>query len=325
MRTILRFRDYGIYAVLAVVVLYFTLTTRDHVFILGNNPVDILVQSSILCIAAVGMTLVIITGGIDLSMGSIMALVGLLSAIAGAQAEWPWYVILPMAAGIGVAAGSINAFCITILDIPPLITTLGSMAAWRGAVNWITQAKAVYNTSSSSNWDALTWMGKGTLLGIPAPIVVAGVMMTLGWIGLNKTIWGTYLYGIGCNEEACRLSGVNVRRMKFMAYGLSGTIFAIAGLVNMGRQGYALPLAATGFELDVITAVVLGGVSIMGGEGKLSGVIAGVLILGALDNGLTMLNVQFYEISVIKGSVLLLAVGFDRFCRRVMARQESAR
>jgi ribose transport system permease protein len=316
LKFLFRLRDYGIYVVLICLVAYFALRTRNNAFVSADNLLDVLRQSSILCIAAVGMTLVIVTGGIDLSVGSLMALVGLLSAIAGARENVPWFLVVPGALAVGLAGGMANALCVTRLDIPPLITTLGTMAIGRGIVQWITGAKAVYNETPSANWDALMWMGNGSLGGIPAPVLVAVAVVILGSVGLNKTVWGTYLYGLGCNEEVCRLSGVRVQRMKWLAYGAAGVIFAVAGLVNMGRQGYALPVAASGFELDVITAVVLGGVSIMGGEGKLSGVIVGVLILGVLDNGLTMLNYQFYQTAVIKGFVLLIAVGFDRFFRR---------
>lgn len=323
-----RFRELGIFAVLILLMVYFGSATDNHVFLKKDNLVDILRQSSILGIAAVGMTMVILTAGIDLSVGSVMALVGLLSAIFAIRLHIPWFAVVPMAMIIGLACGGFHATCITRLTIPPLITTLGTMAAIRGAVQWITGAQAVYLPAdpgggghaaweaTKANWEVLTWMGSGSVGPVPAPVIVVTIVTLFGWVFLNRTIWGRYLYGIGSNEKACRLSGVNVPLMKYVTYGLAALIFAIAGLVNMGRQGYALPAAATGFELDVITAVVLGGVSIMGGEGKLWGVVVAVLILGVLDNGLTMLNAQFYQISVIKGCVLLIAVGLDRFIRR---------
>jgi ribose transport system permease protein len=320
-----RLRDFGIYLVLILLVAWFGAVTRHHAFVSWGNLVDVLRQSSILCVAAIGMTLVVLTGGIDLAVGSLMALIGVLGALAvrapapGEAAGFgnlPFLVVLAALLIFGFAWGGATAAFITRLGIPPLVTTLGTMAVGRGLVQWITGAESVRNGAPDADWEALTWFGKGFVGPVPAPVVVAATVAALGAFLLHRTTFGTYLYGIGCNEEACRLSGVNVRRVKTLAYGLGGLIFALAGIMNFGRQGYALPAAATGFELDVITAVVLGGVSITGGEGHVGGVIAGVLILGVLENGLTMVNLQFYEILVVKGAVLLLAVALDRLLRR---------
>jgi ribose transport system permease protein len=321
-----RLRDFGIYGVLLLLVAFFGTFTRDHAFIQRDNLLDVLKQSSILAVAAVGMTLVVLTGGIDLAVGSVMALVGVLAAMAarhaeaGAFGDLPLVVVLPGALAFGFAWGCATAAFITRLGIPPLVTTLGTMAVGRGVVQWITGAEAVRNGVPDKDWDALVWLGQGFVgpsrWNLAAPAAVAIVVALLGAFLLHRTTLGTYLYGIGCNEEACRLSGVAVRRVKTLAYGFAGAVFALAGVMNFGRMGYALPAAANGFELDVVTAVVLGGVSITGGEGHVAGVVAGVLILGVLENGLIMLNLQFYEIAVIKGAVLLAAVALDRRLRR---------
>lgn len=327
-RRLERVRDFAIYGVLALLVLFFGQVTRNHAFIKQDNLIDVLRQSSILCIAAIGMTMVVLTGGIDLAVGSVMALVAVLGAMAARHVappqfgDLPFLVVLPALLLFGFLWGSATAAFITRLSIPPLVTTLGTMAVGRGIVQWITGAESVRNPAPDADWEALTWFGKGFVgptihdSRLPAPVLVAALVAGLGAFLLHRTTFGTYLYGIGCNEEACRLSGVNVRRIKTLAYGFAGAVFALAGIVNLGRQGYALPAAATGFELDVVTAVVLGGVSITGGEGHIAGVIAGVLILGVLENGLTMLNLQFYEILVVKGAVLLVAVALDRLLRR---------
>ena len=320
-----RARDFAIYGVLALLVLFFGQVTRNHAFVSKGNLIDVLRQSSILCVAAIGMTLVVLTGGIDLAVGSVMALIGVLGAMAARHAapgqfgDLPFVVVLPALLLCGFLWGGATAAFITRLSIPPLVTTLGTMAVGRGIVQWITGAESVRNLAPDPDWEALTWFGKGFVGPLPAPVLVAAVVAMLGAFLLHRTTFGTYLYGIGCNEEACRLSGVNVRRVKTLAYGLAGAVFALAGIMNLGRQGYALPAAATGFELDVVTAVVLGGVSITGGEGHVAGVIAGVLILGVVENGLTMLNLQFYEILVVKGAVLLVAVALDRLLRRKAA------
>jgi ribose/xylose/arabinose/galactoside ABC-type transport system permease subunit len=325
-----RVRELGIFAFLVLLVACFGLATEDHVFVSGGNLRDLLRQCAILAVAAVGMTLVVLTGGIDLSVGSLMALSGLLAALLGRGSRGatgdaaapglpaPLVILLVLAGGF--AWGAATAAFVSRLHIPPLITTLGTMSIGRGLVQWITGGESVRNEVASANWERLMWLGRGHAFDtVPAPVIVAVVVALLGAFVLHRTTFGTWLYGIGCNEEACRLSGVNVRRVKTLAYALAGAVFALAGVMYLGRQGYALPAAAMGFELDVVTAVVLGGVSITGGEGHVLGVMAGVLILGALDNGLTMLGRQIHEILVVKGAVLLLAVALDRFLRRAAA------
>jgi ribose transport system permease protein len=324
-----RARDLGIYVVLLLIVAWFGGTTRNHAFVSGGNLVDLLRQSSILAVAAVGMTFVVLTGGIDLAVGSVMALIGVLAAAVARSAttpgpfplpswltELPVALVLPAMLLLGFGWGLGTAMLVTRLEIPPLITTLGTMTLGRGLVQWLTGAGSIYNPAPRADWDRLVWLGKGVVYGVPAPVIVAAVVVLLGAFLLHRTTFGTWLYGIGCNEEACRLSGVDVRRVKTLAYAFAGAVFALAGVMSLGRQGYALSAANTGFELDVVTAVVLGGVSITGGEGRLLGVVAGVLILGALDNGLAMQNLQPYAILMIKGAVLLAAVGFDRALRR---------
>ena len=322
---------------LVLLVIGFGVASGDHAFVRGSNLVDVLRQSSILAVAAIGMTLVVLAGGIDLAVGSVMALVGVLAALLGRSAtgggpidlpswcsELPAAVVVALMLMFGFAWGIGTALLVTRLKVPPLIATLGTMSIGRGLVQWITGAAAVRNEAPSEGWEQLTWLGRGFVfrfgsgessLGLPAPVLVAAVVALLGAVVLHRTTFGTWLYGIGCNEEACRLSGIDVRKVKALAYGLAGAIFALAGVMSLGRQGYALPAAATGFELDVVTAVVLGGVSITGGEGHVLGVVTGVLILGVLENGLTMMRLQYHEILVIKGAVLLAAVALDRFLR----------
>jgi len=325
-----RWRDFGIFVVLGLLVLFFGATTRDHAFLASENLVNVLRQSAILAVAAIGMTLVVLTGGIDLSVGSVLSLSGMVAALlcrsiaaqgspladAARNSGSTALFVVALVLALGFAWGVGTAALITRLRIPPLIATLGTMSIGRGAVQWLTGGESVRNEFGGATWTWLTWLGGGSWLRVPGPVIVAGIVVLLGAFLLHRTVFGTWLFGIGCNEEACRLAGVNVRRIKSLTYGLAGVVFALAGVMGLGRQGYALPAAATGFELDVVTAVVLGGVSITGGEGHVLGVVAGVLILGALDNGLTMLSLQFYEILVIKGAVLLAAVALDRLLRR---------
>jgi ribose transport system permease protein len=321
-RRVAQVRELGVFVVLALLVLFFGAATRHHAFVSSGNLVDLLRQSSILAVAAVGMTFVVLSGGIDLSVGSLMALCGVLAALLGrarlgdGAAGTPALLVVAAMLVLGFAWGGATALFLTRLDVPPLIATLGTMSIGRGVVQWITDAQSVRNEVANANWDRLTWFGSGFVGGVPAPVLVAAAVVLVGAFVLRCTVFGTWLYGVGCNEEACRLAGVPVVRVKLLAYAFAGAVFALAGVMNLGRTGYALPDASKGFELDVVTAVVLGGVSITGGEGRPLGVVAGVLILGALDNGLTMLNLQFFQILVVKGAILLAAVAFDRLLRR---------
>ena len=316
-----RWRDFSVWGVLLLLLIVFGSATRNHAFLSAGNLVDLLRQSSILAVAAMGMTLLVLTGGIDLSVGSLMALVGVGLALGGRADEsgaagWSPWLLVPLGGAAGFVWGGLTATCITRLQIPPLITTLGTLSIGRGLVQWITGGESIRNLHASANWERLLTAGRGSLGPLPTPVVVAAAVVAAVAFLLRRTIFGIHLYGLGCNEEACRLAGIDVRRVKLLAYGLAGSIFALAGLMHLGRTGYAQPDAARGFELDVVTAVVLGGVSITGGEGRVNGVLAGVLILGALDNGLTMLNLQNYQILVVKGAVLLLAVTADRLLAR---------
>jgi ribose/xylose/arabinose/galactoside ABC-type transport system permease subunit len=215
------------------------------------------------------------------------------------------------ALAFGLLAGLLAGFIINEAGIPPLITTLGLMTAFRGLSYIIGGGLPVYGVP-----DGLKWLGQGYLLGIPVPVIVMAITLALGHIVLTYTRFGREVYGVGGNEEAARLSGVSVKALKYKVYALSGTMAAFAGIVLMARVNSGQPKGGEGYELDIITAVVLGGVSIFGGVGRLSGVLAGVLIMGVLANGMILLNIQEYVQWVIKGTVLLAAVALDQLIHR---------
>jgi len=204
--------------------------------------------------------------------------------------------------------GAMNGFFINTAKIPPLITTLGTMTAIRGAAFLLTGGLPVFGFSTS-----FKVIGQGYLWMIPIPVVIMALVFAAGYIFLSKTRYGRYIYGVGGNEEASRLSGVSVTKIKYLVYTACGFLSGLAGLVLLSRVNSGQPKAGTSYEMDIITAVVLGGVSIFGGEGKLSFVVIGVLIMGVLSNGMILLNINEYVQWVVKGLVLLLAVGFDRF------------
>lgn len=303
-----RVAQYGIYLALLILVVFFTISS--DVFLTSANLLNVLRQVSIVGICAVGLTFVLLTGGIDLSVGSVIGVAGMTCATVIA-AGFPVAVAVAAALGFGLCAGLLAGFIINEAHIPPLITTLGLMTAFRGVSYIIGGGLPVYGVP-----DGLKEIGQGYVLGIPVPVILMALALALGHLVLTHTRFGREVYGVGGNEEAARLSGVNVRRLKYKVYALSGTLAAFAGIVLMARVNSGQPKGGEGYELDIITAVVLGGVSIFGGVGRLSGVLAGVLIMGVLANGMILLNINEYVQWVVKGTVLLAAVALDQFIYR---------
>lgn len=297
-------QSYGIVIVLLLLIIFFSVMSDR--FLTMSNIFNILRQVSIVGIAAVGMTFVLITGGIDLSVGSIIGVAGVGAAELMLVGVPPIVACLIMLA-ISTALGFLNAVFINKLLIPPLIVTLATMGALRGLAYIITGGLPVFGFDPSFGK-----LGQGTTFGIPTPILVMAAVFIVGIIFISKTRFGRYIYGVGGNEEAARLSGINTDAVRLIVYSISGFLSGIAGLVMLSRINSGQPNAGSGYEMDVITAVVLGGVSINGGEGKLGLVIVGVLIMGVLTTGMIMLNINDYVQQVVKGLVLIAAVGFDR-------------
>lgn len=274
------------------------------------NISNILRQISVVGIATVGMTMIIITGGIDLSIGSVVALTSVILAklLVGGMGILPAILITIVA---GAVLGMINAILINKMNIPPLIATLGTIIIYRGLAYITTGGLSVYGFPES-----FRVIGQGYVTGIPVPVLIQVVVYIFGFYILYKTPMGRYIYGIGSNESASYLSGVNVDKVKYFVYTVSGMLGAIAGVVTLSRINSGLPNTATGFELDVVTAVVLGGISVKGGEGHLAGSIIGCLIIGVLSNGMILLGIEEYYQMLVKGIVLIGAVGIDINMRR---------
>lgn len=307
-QTITIIEKYGILAVLVLLMVFFSF--KSEAFLTSDNLLNILRQISMLGIVAIGMTFVMLTAGIDLSVGSLYALSGVIVAVFVINLGIPVWLAVPLTIVITGIVGFMNAFIINQFKIPPLIATLGTMTILRGVAYIITGGLPVFGFPLSFNF-----LGQGYVLGIPMPVIILAFLFVLTWIFLNKTYIGRYFYAIGGNEEATYLSGVNVKKIKYLVYVLCSALTGIAGIIVASRMSSGQPSVGTGFELDVVTAVVLGGVSFLGGEGKLSGMLIGVLIMGVLSNGLILLNVDAYYQWVIKGGVLLAAVGFDRWTK----------
>ena len=270
-----------------------------------TNLFNVLRQVAVVGIVAVGMTFVMLTGGIDLSVGAIIGV----SAVAAAKAMlagMPPILAFLMTLLIGVVLGVVNGFFINKLRIPPLVATLGAMTALRGVAFIVTDGLPVFGFS-----DTFRQLGQGYLWIIPIPVIITAMMFIIGHIMLNNTRSGRYIYGVGSNEEATRLSGINVQTIKYGVYTISGLLSSLAGLVLLSRINSGQPRAGTGYEIDVITAVVLGGVSISGGVGKVGLVVVGVLIMGVLSNGMIMINIDEYVQGTVKGLVLIASVGAE--------------
>ena len=307
--------DYGIIAVLLLLILIFSLLSDR--FLMLNNIMNILRQVSIVGIISVGMTFVMITGGIDLSCGSVVGASAVGASLLMTKVEMhpvPACLIMMV---FGMVPGLLNAFFITQFKVPPFIATLGMMTSVRGIAYIITGGLPVYGFNR-----AFTVLGQGYFFEvIPIPVVVMFVVFAFGIVFLGKTRIGRHIYGVGGNEEAARLSGVNVRKIKFIVYGLAGFMSALAGVVLLARVNSGQPNAGESYEMDVITSVVLGGVSMSGGQGRLALVIVGTLIMGILTNGMTMLTINEYVQRLIKGLVLIFAVALDNAIKESRAKQ----
>lgn len=290
--------------ILVIVVALFSILTPN--FRTWGNFITILRQVSMICILAVGMTGVLLTGGIDLSVGVQMGLCGMISSLLMVNYGLG---ILP-ACLIGVAAttmvGLINGLLITTTSMPPLIETLGMSNIVFGINYLVTGGYPVSGLPKG-----MSILGQGYLGFLPVSVVIMILVVAAGAFVLQKTCFGRYLYAIGNNEEAARLSAVNTKKMLVLVYVIQGALCGIAGLILLSRVNSGQPISGKNTEMDVITACVVGGVSTTGGEGHILGVIFGVLIIGVLSNGMAVLGMGEYWQMVLKGLVLVIAVGLD--------------
>ena len=295
----------GLGAVLLVLMLILT-ATSDAFFSTGNFN-NILRQAAPTLIVAVAMTLVITTGGIDLSVGSTLAVVGVLSALA-LSAGWPWPLVVLAMLGVGAIIGLINGLLITLGDLPPFIATLATLSVLRGVAQVLTTGYSVPLPTDSP----FIQLGRGFLLGIPMPIWIAAVVLVIGFYLFNRTRFGLYVTGLGSNEEAVRRNGVSTARIKVGVYVMSGMLASVAGMITVARLASGSSYSGVGFELDVISAVVLGGTNLFGGDGTLLGSFLGTMILAVISNGLVLLEISpFYE-QIIKGVILVTAIILNR-------------
>ena len=302
-----RFRQIGIFIALFVIAGVFAVL--NPIFLTTSNLINILVQSTLTGIIGIGMTLAIISGGIDLSVGSLVALFVCIVATQMANGV-PVPVEILIGLLIGILAGIFNGTMIAYVGLQPFLVTLGTMSLFRGAALVYTNGNPIFNVPS-----AFRTIFSGDLFGIPDPILYLFGIAIVAFILLNYTRLGIYIKAIGGNEEAARMSGVNTQRNKVITYVICDMFTALAGLVLLGRLGAAEPIAGSGFELDAIAAAAVGGTSMSGGKGNIPGTILGALILGSLRDGLTLMNVQSFYQQLASGAIILIAVAVDRYTR----------
>ncbi len=296
-------------SLIALIFLIVVVSFLNPNFFTVDNILNILRQTSVNAIIAVGMTLVILTAGIDLSVGSVLALCGAFAASMIAL-EVPVLVAVPTALVAGAALGAISGIIIAKGKVQAFIATLVTMTLLRGVTMVYTEGRPI-STGFTDTADAFAWFGTGYALGIPVPVWLMVVVFAAAWYLLNHTRFGRYVYALGGNETATRLSGINVDRVKIGVYAICGMLAALAGIIVTSRLSSAQPTAGMGYELDAIAAVVLGGTSLMGGKGRIMGTLIGALIIGFLNNALNLLDVSSYYQMIAKAVVILLAVLVD--------------
>ena len=296
-------------SLIALIFLIVVVSFLNPNFFTVDNILNILRQTSVNAIIAVGMTLVILTAGIDLSVGSVLALCGAFAASMIAL-EVPVLIAVPTALFAGAVLGAISGIIIAKGKVQAFIATLVTMTLLRGVTMVYTDGRPI-STGFTDTADAFAWFGTGYALGIPVPVWLMVIVFAAAWYLLNHTRFGRYVYALGGNESATRLSGINVDRVKIGVYAICGMLAALAGIIVTSRLSSAQPTAGMGYELDAIAAVVLGGTSLMGGKGRIMGTLIGALIIGFLNNALNLLDVSSYYQMIAKAVVILLAVLVD--------------
>jgi ribose transport system permease protein len=304
---VIPWRDLG--TLLGLILLALAFGSLTDVFFTQRNIINILQQSSINACLAIGMTLVIISGGIDLSVGATAALSAVLSATL-LKAGSPPIVVIGVAILIGAACGFFNGAIITFVGLQPFIVTLGTLSVYRALALIYTGGNPVLALPNE-----FRQIFTSDLFGLPVPVVIVGVLAVIASVVLAKSPIGEYIFAVGGNEEAARVSGVPIDLTKITAYVVSGVLAALASVILMARLGAAEPTLGNLWELDAIAAAAIGGASLMGGKGSIFGTILGAIVLGAMRNGLTLLNVQAFYQLLATGIIILLAMVVDRLTR----------
>lgn len=304
--------EYG--ALIALILLVVIMSMISPQFRTFSNFLTLLRQASINGLIAFGMTIVILTGGIDLSVGSTLGLTGALFAGLIVNVGMPIPLAILVALIFGLILGLVSGFLVGKAKLQPFIATLITLTVYRGLTMIYTNGRPISNLTADEYMGSefLMFIGRGAILGIPVPVIILFIAFILFYLLLNKTVLGRKIYAVGSNERAAQLSGINTDRIKLFVYSISGLTSTIAALILVSRLNSAQPTLGTGYELDAIAATAIGGTSMTGGRGKISGTLLGILIIAVLSNGMNILGISSYYQDVVKGIVILLAVLVDR-------------
>lgn len=305
--------EYGILLIFIILVIALSVSTPN--FLRTRNILNVLRQTSINGLLSIGMTFVILTGGIDLSVGSVLAFAGVVSASFASDAVGGFVTHPMIAMGIGLLAGAglgaVNGLFVAKWRMPAFVVTLGMLSMARGFTFLTTDGMPVPRISPG-----FLVIGQGVFLGVPVPVWILLAAFALGWITLYKTRYGRYIYAVGGNEKSAKISGINTRLVVFTVYVISGALSALGGIILTARTTAGLPQAGQAYELDAIAAVVIGGTSLSGGQGQILGTLFGALLLGVINNGLDLLGVSSYFQLVVKGAIIIGAVLLDSLRKR---------
>jgi ribose/xylose/arabinose/galactoside ABC-type transport system permease subunit len=302
----LRQRQSTLSTLIPLVLLWIALTIASPYFLTFDNAVNVLLNAAPLALIAGGMTLTLIAAEIDLSVGSVVALVGSLAALLSVNFGAPWPLVLLGAIAAGAFVGVINGWFTTRLGMPSFVATLAMLGIARGVALLITQGKPIYGLP-----DAVAWLGQGELWIVPVPVVLAALILAALHFALSRTRFGLNIYAVGGNPEAARLSGVDVPGVKMAVLVLSAVLASVGGLILAARLNAGSGTVGADLLLDAIAAVVIGGTSLLGGVGRVTGTVLGVLLIASIRNGLVLLNVSAFWQQVAIGALILLAVSVD--------------
>jgi ribose/xylose/arabinose/galactoside ABC-type transport system permease subunit len=302
----LRQRQSTLSTLIPLVLLWIALTIASPYFLTFDNAVNVLLNAAPLALIAGGMTLTLIAAEIDLSVGSVVALVGSLAALLSVNVGAPWPIVLIGAIAAGAVVGVVNGWFTTRLGMPSFVATLAMLGIARGLALLITQGKPIYGLS-----DTIAWLGQGELWIVPVPIVLAALILAALHFALSRTRFGLNVYAVGGNPEAARLSGVDVPGVKMAVLVLSAVLASVGGLILAARLNAGSGTVGADLLLDAIAAVVIGGTSLLGGVGRITGTVLGVLLIASIRNGLVLLNVSAFWQQVAIGGLILLAVSVD--------------
>lgn len=305
--------------ILLLLVVIFSLLTPN--FFTKRNIMNILTQNAYFIIATIGVALIMISGGTDLSAGQIMAVIGVSIGIMVKNAGIPVPVAIVVGVLIGVVLGCFNGISANLLKIHPMIVTLATMTIFKGISYTLSGSKSFYDFG-----DTYKFIGQGYILGISVPVILAIIIAFIVHFILEKTCFGRFIYAVGApGSEAARLAGINCNRIKVIVFGIAGVLYAISAVVLTSRGDSASSSVGPGVEFDSITACVLGRVSFIGGEGNVKGAVIGCLILGVLGNGMQLIGMGVYTQNIVKGLILMTSIGYDTFQRQAKVKKVTAK